>query len=524
MSKNFYITTAIAYANGAPHLGHAYEAILTDVMARFKRLDGYNTFFMTGMDEHGEKVATTAEKNGMSPRAFTDTIAEKFTALDDRMNVSYDRFIRTTEEAHYKASQTLWEEIAKNGDIYADAYAGWYSVRDEAYFGEDELTTDGSGKKFAPSGAEVVWKEEPSYFFRLSAYTQKLLDLYESQPDFIEPASRRNEILAFVKQEGGLKDLSISRTTFDWGVPVPNDPKHVMYVWLDALTNYITGIGYPDTNSENYKNFWPADVHVIGKDITRFHAIYWPAFLMAAKLPLPKKIFAHGFINIDGQKMSKSLGNVVSPGELLDMYGVDQTRYFLMREIPHGQDGNFSHEQAVLRINSDLANSLGNLAQRTLSQIAKNCGGAVPAPGPLKDEDRALLESAQAKMIESVRGEFEKFHIHRAIEDIMRVAYDANAYIDKQAPWALKKTDVPRMETVLYVLAEVIRCLAIIMQPITPESAAKMLDQLSVPADARGFDTLNAAHAIKAGTVLPTPTGVFPRMATETETAKQANA
>lgn len=524
MSKNFYITTAIAYANGAPHLGHAYEAILTDVMARFKRLDGYNTFFMTGMDEHGEKVATTAEKNGMSPRAFTDTIAEKFTALDDRMNVSYDRFIRTTEEAHYKASQTLWEEIAKNGDIYVDAYAGWYSVRDEAYFGEDELTTDGAGKKFAPSGAEVVWKEEPSYFFRLSAYTQKLLDLYESNPDFIEPASRRNEILAFVKQEGGLKDLSISRTTFDWGVPVPNDPKHVMYVWLDALTNYITGIGYPDTNSESYKNFWPADVHVIGKDITRFHAIYWPAFLMAAKLPLPKKIFAHGFINVDGQKMSKSLGNVVSPGDLLDMYGVDQTRYFLMREIPHGQDGNFSHEQAVLRINSDLANSLGNLAQRTLSQIAKNCGGAVPAPGPLTDEDRELLELAQGKMIESVRGEFEKFHIHRAIEDIMRVAYDANAYIDKQAPWALKKTDVPRMETVLYVLAEVIRCLAIIMQPITPEAAAKMLDQLSVPANARGFDTLNAAHAIKAGTTLPAPTGVFPRMATETETAKQANA
>lgn len=524
MSKNFYITTAIAYANGAPHLGHAYEAILTDVMARFKRLDGYNTFFMTGMDEHGEKVATTAEKNGMSPRAFTDTIAEKFTALDDRMNVSYDRFIRTTEEAHYKASQTLWEEIAQNGDIYVDAYAGWYSVRDEAYFGEDELTTDGAGKKFAPSGAEVVWKEEPSYFFRLSAYTQKLLDLYESNPDFIEPASRRNEILAFVKQEGGLKDLSISRTTFDWGVPVPNDPKHVMYVWLDALTNYITGIGYPDTNSDNYKNFWPADVHVIGKDITRFHAIYWPAFLMAAKLPLPKKIFAHGFINVDGQKMSKSLGNVVSPGDLLDMYGVDQTRYFLMREIPHGQDGNFSHEQAVLRINSDLANSLGNLAQRTLSQIAKNCGGAVPAPGPLTDEDRELLESAQVKMIESVRGEFEKFHIHRAIEDIMRVAYDANAYIDKQAPWALKKTDVPRMETVLYVLAEVIRCLAIIMQPITPEAAAKMLDQLSVPANARGFDTLNTAHAIKAGTTLPAPTGVFPRMATETETAKQANA
>jgi methionyl-tRNA synthetase len=512
--KTYSITTAIAYANGAPHLGHAYEALLTDVIARFKRLDGFDVHFMTGMDEHGEKVATTAEKNGMAPQPFTDQIAEKFRKMDGDLNVAYDYFIRTTDRNHYESSQALWKKIADNGDIYLGDYGGWYSVRDEAFFGEDELTTDtSSGKKYAPSGAEVVWKEEPSYFFRLSKYTDKLLDLYKSQPDFIVPDNRRNEIIAFVSQEGGLKDLSISRTSFSWGVPVPGDEKHVMYVWLDALTNYITGVGYPDTGSESFKKYWPADVHVIGKDITRFHAIYWPAFLMSANLALPKKIFAHGFINIEGQKMSKSLGNVLSPNDLIDSFGVDQTRYILMREVPHGQDGNFSQEHAVARVNADLANSLGNLAQRTLSQIHKNCEEKIPQPGDFTADDKKLLEAAQEKLLASMRGHYDKFHVHRAIEDIMRVAYDANAYIDVQAPWTLKKTDIPRMNTVLYVLAEVIRCLAIAIQPITPASAAKLLDQLKIPAGKRDFAAI--AEPLAAGTVIDKPEGVFPRIMEE---------
>lgn len=518
----FFITTAIAYANGAPHLGHAYEAVLTDAMARFKRLDNYDVFFLTGMDEHGEKVATTAEKNGMTPRAFCDKHAALFKEMDNALNISYDDFIRTTEERHYEASKSLWAEIEKNGDIYLGDYGGWYSVRDETFYGEDELTTDVStGKKFAPTGAEVVWKEEPSYFFRLSAYTDKLLAYYKDHPDFIEPESRRNEIISFVSQEGGLKDLSISRTSFDWGVPVPGNDKHVMYVWLDALTNYITAIGYPRTDSENFKKFWPADYHVIGKDITRFHTIYWPAFLMAAKLPVPKKIFAHGFINIEGQKMSKSLGNVLSPNDLVSSYGVDQTRYILLREVPHGQDGNFSQEHAVARLNADLANSLGNLAQRTLSMVFKNCEEKIPQPGEFNAEDLKLLESAQKNLLPAMRAHLDKFHVHRAIEEIMRVSYDANAYIDAQAPWTLKKTDPARMATVLYVLAEVTRCLAIAIQPVTPASAAKMLDQLQIPADQRDFAAM-AAHPLAAGITIEKPEGVFPRIMDEEK--KEASA
>ncbi|QQG35399.1 MAG: methionine--tRNA ligase [Micavibrio aeruginosavorus] len=508
----YYITTAIAYVNGAPHLGHAYEVILTDVMARFRRLDGHQVFFLTGTDEHGEKVATTAERNNMAPRDFCDKIAAQFVEMDEILNISHDDFIRTTQPRHYAASQAIWNELTKRGDIYLGKYEGWYSVRDEAYFGEDELNTDENGKKVAPSGAEVTWKEEPSYFFRLSAYTEKLLAYYEQHPEFIEPDTRRNEIVSFVRQEGGLKDLSVSRTSFDWGVPVPNDDRHVMYVWLDALTNYITGVGYPDTNSDTFKTFWPADVHVIGKDIIRFHAIYWPAFLMAANLPLPKKIFAHGFINVEGQKMSKSLGNVLSPHDLVNAYGVDQTRYFLMREVPHGQDGNFSHEQAILRLNSDLANSLGNLAQRTLSMIAKNCGEVVPQPDGFTEDDKALLDLAHIRMLPLVRHEYDRFMIHRAIEEIMRVSYEANSYIDRQAPWGLKKTDPQRMNTVLYVLAEVVRCLALIMQPLTPASAARMLEQLAVAENERSFEFISSGHSLKPGVKLPAPQGVFPRM------------
>jgi len=508
--KPYYITTAISYVNGSPHLGHAYEAILTDVVARFKRLDGYDVFFLTGTDEHGEKVASTAEKNGMAPRAFCDKIAAEFVALTKALNISNDRFIRTTEEQHFKASQKIWEEIKAKGDIYLESYGGWYSVRDEAFFGEDELTTT-DGKKFAPSGAEVVWKEEPSYFFKLSDYTDKLLAYYKAHPEFIEPESRRNEVVSFVGQEGGLKDLSISRTSFKWGVPVPGDDAHVMYVWLDALTNYLTGVGYPGDTSK----YWPADVHVIGKDITRFHTVYWPAFLMSAGLPLPKKVFAHGFINVEGQKMSKSIGNVLAPGDLVADFGLDQMRYILMREVPHGQDGNFSREHAILRVNSDLANSIGNLVQRTLSMIHKNCEETIPQPGALEAADKQLLEQAQVKTLAGLRKHYDAFHVHRALEDIVKLADEANIYIDHQAPWKLKKENPERMNTVLYVLAETIRCIGLMIQPVTPDSAAKMLGQICVPEGERLFEHLAPKYALKPGTKIPKPEGVFPRIVEE---------
>ncbi len=518
----FYITTAISYVNGAPHLGHAYESILTDVMARFKRLDGYDVMFLTGTDEHGQKVASTAEKNGVQPKEFCDKIAAEFISMTKTLNISNDDFIRTTEERHYKSVQDIWQKIYDNGDIYLDKYEGWYSVRDEGYFTEDELTDGPDGTKLAPSGAPVEWMEESSYFFKLSEYTDKLLELYETHPEFIQPESRRNEIKAFVKQ--GLRDLSVSRhkDRLSWGVPVPNDPDHVMYVWLDALTNYITAAGYPDQNNENFKKFWPANYHVIGKDITRFHTIYWPAFLMAAGIDLPQTVFAHGFINVQGEKMSKSLGNVLSPTGLVETYGLDQIRYFLMREIPHGQDGNFGHEQAVNRINADLANGLGNLAQRTLSMIYKNCDGTIPVPSEFTAADKALLDAAHIKMLPAARMEFDKFHIHRALETVWRIVADANAYIDEQAPWKLKKENPERMQTVLYVLAETIRCLALIVQPVVPESAGKMLDQLKIAADARDFSAISADHMLPAGTAIDQPQGVFPRIVEEDTTQEVA--
>lgn len=516
--KTFYITTAIAYANGSPHLGHAYEQILTDVMARHKRLGDFDVKFLTGMDEHGQKVAKTAEKLGIKPIELCDRIAAEFKALDNSLDSSFDDFIRTTEPRHYAASKAIWTAIKQNNpnDIFLDDYGGWYSVRDEAFFAEGELTDGPNGSKLAPTGAPVEWMKESSYFFKLSAYTEKLLKYYEEHPDFIQPESRRNEIISFVK--GGLQDLSISRTTFNWGVPVPDDEKHVMYVWLDALTNYITGVGYPETDSAEFKKYWPADFHVIGKDIIRFHCVYWPAFLMSANLPIPKAIFAHGFINVNGEKMSKSVGNVIAPQDLLNAYGLDATRYIMMREVPHGQDGNFSHEHAINRINSDLANGLGNLAQRTLSQIAKNCDAKIPAHGDFTAEDKALLSEAHG-IAAAFGKDFDKFLFHRGIETIWRLVYNANAYIDVQAPWGLKKTDVKRMETVLYVLAETIRCLGISMQAITPTAAARILDQVAVPLDKRQYSHISDKEALKPGTALPTPEGVFPRIQTEEKAA-----
>ena len=370
--NTYFITTAIAYPNGQPHIGHAYEAIATDALARFQRLDGKDVFFLTGTDEHGQKMIQTAAAEGMTAAELATRNAGRFRDMDERLNVSFDRFIRTTEPAHHRSVQMVWNRMQQNGDIYIDAYSGWYSVRDEAYYAEDETVVGEDNVRRGPQGSPVEWVEEKSYFFRLSAYQDRLLELYESQPDFIGPDSRRNEVISFVK--GGLKDLSISRTTFDWGVKVPNDPEHVMYVWVDALTNYITGVGFPDESDPNWR-YWPADVHIIGKDIIRFHAVYWPAFLMSAGIPVQKRVYAHGFLFNRGEKMSKSVGNVVDPFNLADQYGVDQVRYFFLREVPFGQDGNYNHEAIVARINADLANDLGNLAQRSLSMIAKQLGG-----------------------------------------------------------------------------------------------------------------------------------------------------
>lgn len=515
--KPFYITTAISYVNGVPHLGHAYEAILTDVMARFKRLDGYDVKFLTGTDEHGEKVAKTAEDNGVSPREFADRNAAAFQRMTETLNIANDDFIRTTQERHYKASQALWTRLQDNGDITLGKYEGWYSIREEAYFGEDELREAEDGQKFSPNGTEVKWVEEESYFFKLSAYTDKLLALYKERPEFIQPESRRNEIISFVKQ--GLRDLSISRhkDRLQWGIPVPDDDNHVMYVWLDALTNYMTGVGYPDESDAEFQKFWPADYHVIGKDIIRFHCVYWPAFLMAANLPLPKAVFAHGFINVKGEKMSKSIGNVLSPDGLVETYGLDQIRYFLMREIPHGQDGNFSHERAVGRINADLANGIGNLAQRTLSMIYKNCDGQIPAPGVYEAADRALLSAVHEEMLPAMRTSMEEFQPNRALEAVIAVASKADIYVDAQAPWVLRKENPERMKTVLYVLAETVRCLAIAMQPVTADGAGRLLNQLKIPPTARDFAHVTPEHALTPGTAIDKPEGVFPRIAEDEE-------
>ena len=521
----YYITTAISYVNGRPHLGHAYESISTDVMARFKRLDGYDVHFLTGTDEHGQKVEKSALDAGKEPQAFTDEMSQHFRDMCRLLNVVNDDFIRTTEPRHYKASQAIWQMLLENGDIYLGKYEGWYSVREEAYFDDSELTNDpnNADRKFAPSGAPVEWVEEPSYFFRLSKYTQPLLDHYKANPDFILPNTRMNEVVSFVGQQGGLHDLSISRTTFKWGVPVPRnqpgDEDHIMYVWLDALTNYMTALGFPEDGTksrpDHYKTHWPADLHIIGKDIVRFHAVYWPAFLMSAGIPLPKRVFGHGFLNIEGEKMSKSLGNVLSPDAMVAEFGLDQLRYFLLREVPYGQDGSFSHEGIIQRINADLANDLGNLAQRSLSLINKNCGGILPVCGELEADDQDLLDSAQVLLVECrVAFDVQAFHI--ALEKIWVVVRAANAYIDHQAPWALKKEDPARMETVLFVLAEIIRRLAILIQPVVPDSAGKLLDQLAVSADARDFAALGDEPGLVSGTELPKPEGVFPRYVEKT--------
>ncbi len=505
-SKNsFYITTAIAYPNGEPHIGHAYEAIATDALARFQRLDGKDVFFLTGTDEHGQKMVQTAQKENMTPMDLATRNAARFMEMDQRLNVSYDRFIRTSESVHHKATQEIWKRMTTNDDIYLDSYAGWYSVRDEAYYAEDETVVGEDQVRRGPQGTPVEWVEEKSYFFKLSAYQDKLLALYENQPDFIGPDSRKNEVISFVKS--GLKDLSISRTTFDWGVKVPDDEGHVMYVWVDALTNYITGVGFPDEGDANW-HYWPADVHIIGKDIIRFHAVYWPAFLMSAGIPVQKRVFAHGFLFNRGEKMSKSVGNVVDPFSLADAYGVDQLRYFFLREVPFGQDGNYNHEAIVARTNADLANDLGNLAQRSLSMIGKQYQGVLPEPGAFSDNDNAILAMADG-MLEQARTAMSTQQIHHALNAIWAVVAEANRYFAGEAPWALAKTDPARQQTVLYVTAEVVRQIAILAQPAMPDACAKLLDILGIAPDARDFAALGTR--IKGGTQLPPPAPIFPR-------------
>jgi methionyl-tRNA synthetase len=503
--NTYFITTAINYPNGIPHIGHAYEAIATDALARFQRLNGKDVFFLTGTDEHGLKMVQTAESEGLSVAELAARNAGRFREMDQRLNVSFDRFIRTTEPEHHRSVQVVWNRMQQNGDIYIDTYAGWYSVRDEAYYAEEETVVGEDNVRRGPQGSPVEWVEEKSYFFKLSAYQDRLLALYESQPDFIGPDSRRNEVVSFVR--GGLKDLSISRTTFDWGVKVPNDPEHVMYVWVDALTNYITGVGFPDESDANWR-YWPADVHIIGKDIIRFHAVYWPAFLMSAGIPVQKRVFAHGFLFSRGEKMSKSVGNVVDPFNLADQYGVDQMRYFFLREVPFGQDGNYNHEAMVARINADLANDLGNLAQRSLSMIAKQLGGVLPEPGEFTDNDKEILAEADA-MLAAARTAMATQQIHQWLNVVWAVVAEANRYFAGEAPWALAKTDPARQKTVLYVTAEVVRQVAILTQPVMPDASSKLLDSLGVPQDARDFAALSAR--IKAGATLPAPVGVFPR-------------
>jgi methionyl-tRNA synthetase len=493
MAEPFYITTAISYPNGPPHIGHAYEAIAADVIARFQRSQGRDVRFQTGTDEHGLKMVQAARAEGADPRAFANKMSRLFRVMCDELNVSYDRFILTSEPDHYRASQAIWKAMEERGDLYLGRYEGWYSVRDEAYYEEGELVEGEDGEKVSPQGTPVEWTVEESWFFRLSKYQQSLLDLYAANPDFIRPDTRRNEVMRFV--EGGLSDLSISRTSFDWGVPVPDSPGHVMYVWLDALTNYITGLGYPD-DTELWQRYWPADVHLIGKDVVRFHAVYWPAFLMSAGIALPKQVYGHGFLLSRGEKMSKSVGNVVDPMVLAERFGVDALRYFLLREVPFGQDGSYSAEAIVARANAELANSFGNLAQRTLSMIYKNLDGVLPDPGNA-GADRELLAVVAEATRREVPDAFERLAFSQGIEAWLRAVFACNQYVDTQAPWALKKTDPERMAAVLGTIVVALRELARAIAPVIPESADKLL-------------TLIDAGA--GGAPIPQPTPLFPKL------------
>jgi len=519
-AKTFYITTPIFYPNGVPHIGHAYTALTTDAIARFARLDGRDVFFLTGTDEHGLKMKQTAVAEGIPPKELADRNSAVFRRMEDTLDCSYDDYIRTTEARHYEACQALWNRIEAAGDIYLSKYAGWYSVRQEAYFDESETVVGPDGVRREPLGSPVEWTEEESYFFRLSAYQDRLLAHYEANPDFILPPERRNEVRSFVA--GGLQDLSISRASLDWGIPVPSNPKHVMYVWIDALNNYVTATGLLNAGDNPRKRFWPCDVHVIGKDIVRFHAVYWPAFLMSAGLELPRRVFAHGFMLNKGEKMSKSVGNVVDPFDLVAAYGVDPVRYFFLRDAAFGQDGSYSPDAIETRINADLANGLGNLAQRSLSMIAKGFEGKVPAPGALTPADEAVLAAADA-MYPAAQAAMEKQALKAWLDTVWAVIGDADRYFASEKPFD-KSLSVERKGTILYVTAEVVRQLAILVQPAMPTSAAKLLDLLGQPEERRSFASLGTAGRLVPGAALPAPVGVFPRYVRPAEEGDEAPA
>ncbi|WP_338465770.1 methionine--tRNA ligase [Novosphingobium sp. ZN18A2] len=519
MGEPYYITTAISYPNGKPHIGHAYEAIAADVIARFHRALGRDVFFQTGTDEHGLKMAQKARELGKTPAQLASEMSQYFIDMCAALNVGYDNFQRTTEDRHHRASQEIWRRMEANGDLYLDRYEGWYSVRDEAYYDESELIEGEGGEKLSPQGTPVEWTVEESWFFRLSKYQEPLLALYRDHPAFLKPDSRRNEMIAFVS--AGLRDLSVSRTSFDWGVKVPGSEDHVMYVWVDALTNYLTGLGWPD-EAEAFSKWWPADLHLIGKDIVRFHTVYWPAFLMSAGLEVPKHVFGHGFLLNRGQKESKSLGNVTDPLALAESFGVDALRYFLMREVAFGQDGSYSPEAIVLRCNAELANSYGNLVQRVSSMIFKNMDGKLATFESRPEDDELHARVATACRNELPR-EFAALNFSTGIDAWMRAVFACNQYIDEQAPWTLRKTDPERMRAVLLTLYMAIRDLTIAIAPVVPASAARILDQLGIPADERVYAALADAEwyarRVAQGEALAAPSPAFPRLELPSEEA-----
>jgi methionyl-tRNA synthetase len=488
MNKNFYITTPIYYPSGKPHMGHAYSSIVADIFARFKRLEKYNVLFLTGTDEHGQKIEKEAKKNNKDPKIFCDEISETFRSLTKKLNLSNDDFIRTTEKRHYKSVIEIWNRLVDSGDIYLDKYSGWYSVSDEAFYDDDEIEEKNDQKLSKASGSSVEWVEEESYFFKLSAWSEKLLEFYKNNKDFILPSSRKNEVKRFV--ERGLKDLSISRTSFKWGIPVPKNDKHVIYVWLDALTNYISALNFPDIEDNKYKDFWPADVHIIGKDILRFHAVFWPAFLLAAKLPLPKRVFGHGWILSDDKKMSKSLGNILDPIEIINKYGIDQLRYYLVKEVSLGNDGSISMKNLKNCINNDLANNYGNLCQRVFSFIKKNCANKIPNSNNLNDIDNKLLGNLKnnlPKLINLMNNQ----DLNEYIKIVVSFSFDANKYFNDSEPWAVKKKDTERMNTILFTISQQIKNISILLNPIIPEATNKVLNTMNISSENISVDKIN---------------------------------
>ena len=487
MIKNFYITTPIYYPSGKPHMGHAYSSIIADIFARFKRLNGFNVLFLTGTDEHGQKIQKEAKKNNKDPKIFCDELSETFRSLTETLNLSNDDFIRTTEHRHHKSVIEIWNKLVGSGDIYLDKYSGWYSVSDEAFYDEEEIEEKNGKKISKSSGSSVEWVEEESYFFKLSAWSNKLLEFYKKNPNFILPESRKNEVVRFV--EKGLKDLSISRTSFTWGIPVPNNEKHVIYVWLDALTNYLSALNFPNTEDKKYKAFWPADVHIIGKDILRFHAVFWPAFLLAAKLPLPKRIFGHGWILSDDKKMSKSLGNILDPLEIIEKYGIDQLRYYLVKEVSLGNDGSISLENLKNCINNDLANNYGNLCQRVFSFIKKNCDNKIPYSTNLNNSDIALLKNLK-NSLPKLKNLMDNQDLNEYIKTVVGFSFEANKYFNDSEPWTVKKKDPERMNAILFTIVDQIKNVSILLNPIIPNATKKVLAMINISTENIKIDNI----------------------------------